>query len=125
MVKYKFGTAGETGKVVYCGIGEDDLFETFLELGSTQAVFCGHDHLNNFSVEYKGIRLTYGMSVDYLAYPGIYKLGTQRGCTVITVKTDGELGIDAMSYYDPKYVSQYDKEPVTMQELEQATKIDP
>ena len=52
-------------------------------------MFCGHDHLNNWSVEYKGVRLTYDMSVDYLAYFGIYKKYEQRGGTVITVQPDG------------------------------------
>lgn len=104
-VHYVFGVAGETGKVVYSGIGEDELFETMIKLGSTQAVFCGHDHLNNFSVdythtatvdgtEYTGtIRLTYGMSIDYLAYSGIYKKTEQRGCTTIDVSPDGSVDI--------------------------------
>ena len=116
-VKYHYGIAGEGKKVVYSGIGEDGLFEKMLELGSTQAVFCGHDHYNNFSLEYKGIRLTYGMSVDYLAYPGIYKEGSQRGCTVITFSPDGSFDCKAESYYQEKYSSVYDKEEVVMQEL--------
>ncbi|MBQ9913024.1 MAG: metallophosphoesterase [Clostridia bacterium] len=116
-VKLYYGTAGEGKKVVYSGVGEDGLFEKMLELGSTQAVFCGHDHYNNFSLEYKGIRLTYGMSVDYLAYPGIYKEGSQRGCTVITFSPDGTFDCKAESYYQDKYSSVYEKEPVDMQEL--------
>ncbi len=116
-VKLVYGTAGENKKVVYCGIGDDNMFETIQELGSTKGVFCGHDHLNYFSVDYKGIRLTYGKSIDYLAYIGIYKLGTQRGCTVITVKPDGTFDYKAESYYQDKYKSLYEKEPVTMQEI--------
>ena len=116
-VKLYYGTAGEGKKVVYCGIGEDGLFEKMVELGSTQAVFCGHDHYNNFSIEYKGIRLTYGMSVDYLAYPGIYKEGSQRGCTLITFSPDGNFDCVAENYYQDKYASVYEKEVVEMQEL--------
>lgn len=116
-VKYHYGIAGEGKKVVYSGVGEDGLFEKMLELGSTKAVFCGHDHYNNFSIEYKGIRLTYGMSVDYLAYPGIYKEGSQRGCTVITFSPDGSFDCRAESYYQDKYASVYEKEQVAMQEL--------
>lgn len=88
-VIHKYGIAGETGKIVYSGSYEDDMFETMLSLGSTQGIFVGHDHLNNFSLEYKGIRLTYGMSIDYLAYAGIDKQTDQRGGTVITTKADG------------------------------------
>lgn len=116
-VKHHYGVAGESGKVVYSGIGEDEMFEAMLETGSTKAVFCGHDHYNNFSIEYKGIRLTYGMSVDYLAYPGIYKKGSQRGCTMISFMPDGSFDCSAQSYYQDKYTGIYEKEEVTMQEI--------
>jgi len=116
-VKLHYGAAGEGGKVVYCGIGDDGLFEAMLETGSTKAVFSGHDHYNNFSIEYKGIRLTYGMSVDYLAYPGIYKKGSQRGCTMIEFTPDGSFSCSAESYYQDKYTGIYEKEDVTMQEI--------
>ena len=119
-VKLIYGVAGESGNVVFCGMHEDNLFETMLELGSTKAIFCGHDHDNNFSIDYKGIRFTYSMSVDYLAYPGIYKRGSQRGCTVINFSPDGTFDISAENYYQDKYQSQYDKEEVVMQEMTNA-----
>ena len=122
-VKYVFGTAGESKKVIYCGVGDDNLFEKVQELGSTQGIFCGHDHYNNFSIEYKGVRLTYGRSVDYLAYPGIYKQGSQRGCTTITFAPDGSMDVAEESYYQDKYRSYYDKEDVTMQEMTVATDL--
>lgn len=113
-VEFIYGVAGETGEKVYCGSAEDDLFEAMLELGSTDTVFCGHDHYNRFSVEYKGIRLTYGLSVDYLAYFGIYKQGSQRGCTMITYSPDGTVEYSPENYYQQKYVSVYEKESVEM-----------
>ena len=116
-VKSIYGTAGESGDIVYCSLHDDNFFETMQELGSTDSVFCGHDHLNNFSLEYKGIRLNYTYSVDYLAYSGIYKLGSQRGCTVITIGADGSLENKLENYYQEKYESHYEKEDVTMQEL--------
>ncbi len=119
-VKLHYGVAGEGGNVVFCGMHEDNLFETMLELGSTKAIFCGHDHDNNFSIDYKGIRFTYGMSVDYLAYPGIYKRGSQRGCTVITFSPDGAFNCSQENYYQDKYQSHYDKENVEMQEMTNA-----
>ena len=112
-----YGVIGESGDGVYCGVHEDNLFETMLEKGSTKGVFFGHDHKNNISMDYKGIRLTYGMSVDYLAYPGIYKLGSQRGCTVINVKPDGTFNCKPENYYQDKYASLYEKEAVEMQEV--------
>ena len=116
-VKFNYGKAGESGQIVYCGVHEDNLFETALSLGSTDSMFCGHDHLNNFSVNYKGINLTYGMSIDYLAYSGIFKLGSQRGCTVINIDQYGKINFHAENYYQDKYTSYYQKEAVTMQPL--------
>lgn len=123
-VIYHYGVVGETGKMVYSGVYEDEIFEVMQELGSTKGIFCGHDHLNNFSIEYKGIRLTYGFSIDYLAYSGISKLGSQRGCTMITITPDGEFDCVAENYYQDKYtsVSANAKEEVTMQVLNENIK---
>lgn len=87
------------------------------ELKSTDSVFCGHDHLNNFSINYKGVNLNYGMSIDYLAYSGISKLGSQRGCTIMNITTGGVLTSENQNYYQDKYLSKYTKESVTMQTL--------
>jgi len=69
------------------------IFDVALALDSTKAMFCGHDHYNNMSLEYQGIRLTYGMSIDYLAMPGISKDTKQRGATLITVHEDNKYDI--------------------------------
>jgi len=112
---YVYGIAGETGeKLIYSGVGQDDLFEKALELNSTKGIFCGHDHLNNFSIKYKGIRLTYGMSIDYLAYSKIYQQGAQRGCTIIETSPDGSFTCRPENYYQDKYSSDYAKETVQM-----------
>lgn len=87
-VKYVYGSANEPNEKVYFGKYGDRLFETVLELGSTQGIFGGHDHYNTFSVFYKGVRLTYGMSIDYLAYIGIKNETGQRGGTVIVIEPD-------------------------------------
>jgi hypothetical protein len=57
------------------------------------------------------------MSVDYLAYIGIAKVGSQRGCTVIDVLPDGSFDCHPESYYQDKYNTLYEKEAVTMQEI--------
>lgn len=107
-----YGNMGEKDKQkngvrtygVFCGSSTDNLFEAGLTHG-LQGIFCGHDHYNNFSVLYKrdgdsrGIRLTYGMSVDYLAYAGIYKEHSQRGTTVITINSDGVFESAPHNYY--------------------------
>lgn len=122
-VKFIHGVAGEDGVIVFTGEGEDALFETMLELGSTKGIFCGHDHENNFSIEYKGIQLSYGMSIDYLAYIGISKVGAQRGCKVITYSPDGSFTSQNENYYQDKYISQFEKEVVNMEEMTQLAEI--
>ena len=114
--KYIEGLIGEQGRQVCCGYGEDDLFEKMLELGSTKAMFNGHDHVNNTTFEYKGILFSYGYSVDYFAYSGIDKLGSQRGCTMITSKPDSTFTIDKYNFYSDRYnVEDFAREDVTMQ----------
>ena len=54
-VKYIEGIIAEQDRRIYCGFGEDDLFEKMLELGSTKAMHHGHDHYNSLTAEYKGI----------------------------------------------------------------------
>ena len=63
---------------------DDEMFEKMAELGSTKGCFVGHDHMNNFSVEYQGIRLTYGLSCDHNIYMTPF-----RGGTLINIKNDG------------------------------------
>ena len=115
--KYCYGYMGEEkAPYIYCGSGEDNLFEAAVEYGSTDSMFCGHDHTNNFSFEYKGIRLSYGLSCDCLVYKNIKHLGSQRGCTLITCAPDGTLAITPENYYRAKYDFE-GKEEVTMQHL--------
>lgn len=106
--------SGFAGEKVCCPMEDDALFETMLEMKSTDTVFCGHDHYNCYSVDYKGIKLTYGMSIDYLAYIGIVKVGNQRGCTMITYYPDGTVNYHAENYYQDKYYTAYEKETVEM-----------
>ncbi len=113
-VKYLYGKVGEKNDAIFCPDENCGLFDAALEAGSTQGFFCGHDHMNNFSVDYKGIRLTYGYSIDYLAYFGIMKYGAQRGCTMITVSPDGSFTSQLENYYQDKYSPVNQKEQVSM-----------
>lgn len=113
--KLLFGVAGEKEPMVYKAKYDNKLFETMLELGSTKGVFVGHDHLNNFAYDYKGIQLSYGMSIDYLAYFRINKFGSQRGCNIITLKEDGTFTSQLQNYYQDKYQPKLPKEEVSME----------
>lgn len=69
----------------------DKFFETLGPDGMNvlEACYCGHDHVNNAMVNYKGVDLAYGYSIDNLAYSEINYSGLQRGATIITIAADG------------------------------------
>ena len=54
--------------------------ETMLEKGDVTAIFCGHDHINGFSVPYKGIDLVTSPGMTYDSYND-----ENRGFRLITI----------------------------------------
>ena len=65
-------------------------FTKIKELGSTKAMFFGHDHINNFEVDYQGVKFCYGIkSTDR-----IYHDEDMLGCQTITIHDDHSLKID-------------------------------
>lgn len=122
-VKWLGGVDGEdkSGEMVYSSRIEEQLFEKVLELGNTKAMFFGHDHLNNFVLDYKGVLFSYGYSIDYSAYGGdLENKGLQRGCAVLTLTPDGEFNAENIvheNYYQDKYQPKDGKEEVDMTPL--------
>ena len=78
-----------------CESGFDSgLFDAMKEKGSTQAVYFGHDHVNNFGVMYEDILLSYIQPSGYGAYNMQSKFDAPenewiQGCTVLSIKEDG------------------------------------
>ena len=103
-VIYHFGDAGEDDEKVYAPKYRGNLFDKMVELDSTKGVFVGHDHLNNFSITYQGIRLTYAMSIDYLAYllsyRGFADMSEQRGGTIIEINSDSSFEVEHLPLND-------------------------
>ena len=64
---------------------DNGLFDAMKLVGSTDFVFCGHEHMNNFSILHDGIRLTYTMKIGIGSgwQPGF------DGGTVVTVADSG------------------------------------
>ncbi len=85
-VKYLYGKVNET---ISKPAVSSTLFDKLRRLGSTKAVICGHNHLNNFSVIYKGINLTCGKSMDYILYGR--NVSGHRGGTLIYLSPDGKV----------------------------------
>lgn len=96
-VKYYFGEYNETPCTSKY---KSKLFDEAIKLGSTKAMFYGHDHKNNISLEYNGIRLTYNLSIDYLATPGIENITNYRGGTLITLKDNSIFDIEQIKLTD-------------------------
>jgi hypothetical protein len=75
-------------------------------VGALEACFSGHDHVNNGIVRYDGVLLGYNYSIDNLAYSNICRYGAQRGCTVFTLRQDGD-----WSYVRKNAYRDYDIDP--------------
>lgn len=64
---------------------DDGVLPVLVELGHTKHVIAGHDHINNFCILYKGIRLAYGMKLG----KACYWASDLNGGTVLTVGENG------------------------------------
>lgn len=81
---------------VGCSPYNSGLFDAILELGSTNAVFAGHDHVNDFCALYKGVYLVYAQCNGYNTYTMGEKFGWpekdwMQGVTMVNVTKDGDL----------------------------------
>ena len=78
-----------------CESGFDaGLFDAMKEKGSAQAVYFGHDHVNNFGVMCDDILLSYIQPSGYGAYNMSSKFDAPenewiQGCTLLNIKEDG------------------------------------
>jgi len=69
-----------------CMQGRDTgMFDAFKRNG-VAAVYCGHDHVNDYSCELDGVTLAYGRGTGYRPYG---KEGFQRGARVVVLTDDG------------------------------------
>ena len=62
-------------------------FDVIKEMGSTKAIFFGHDHINDFRLTYQGVTMAYGIKATDRVYFDESMLGGQ----VIIVKNDHSL----------------------------------
>lgn len=88
---------GEQYESVGCSSFNSGMFDAILEKG-TQAVFCGHDHVNDWCAVYKGVHLCYNLPAGYAVYNLGDKTGKPEsewveGVTLTTIKNDGSFGI--------------------------------
>lgn len=79
---------------VCCAKYNNGFFDVIKEKGSTKAIFCGHDHINNFDIQYFGIHLVYNQKTGYSSYDlASKKLGKpNQGYTKTFINSDGSAG---------------------------------
>lgn len=81
-----------------CGTVENTGLFSAIKSGGTKNVICGHDHLNDFSLLYQGVRLTYSLKTGEGSY---WKTdGTRSGYTELTIDSEGNTSLDQV-YFNP------------------------
>ncbi len=91
--KILYGSAHES---VGCSAYNSGMFDAILEEKSTQAVFSGHDHVNDFCAVYKGIYLVYNQPCGYETYHMGTNFGWEenrwkQGVTITLIDAKGEI----------------------------------
>ncbi len=101
-----YGAENETGSVmlfgqrrerICCSGHNSGLFDAILGAGSTDLVVCGHDHINDFALRYRGVTLAYNVPSGYSSY-NLYtkKLSDDllQGYTRYTFRPDGSFELE-------------------------------
>ena len=95
------GTHNE--KVCYQPVNSG-LFNALQYVNDTVATFCGHDHTNDFCINYKGIYLCYEGSPGYQAYG---RLGWNRRVRVTEIREFGNVVVSWKRLDNNKTVDEY------------------
>ena len=85
------GSLGVKRRSICCYEKDDGVLDLFERLGSTHHVIAGHDHTNNFMINYRGIRHIYALKTGI----GRSFAADLTGGTVLTV---GENGIKSVRH---------------------------
>lgn len=130
--KYHYGNLLSGKSTLRKLAGQDQFFSKAVELGSTKAIFFGHLHDNDFSIDYQGIRLTAGQmstnNMDYrisvtlngvfytkIDFSRLFTYGDDRGATQININSTSEITIspkyarEILPNYYEEYALNYDE----------------
>lgn len=81
---------GSRGENVACGKFNSGFFAAVKEMGSTKNILVGHDHVNDYSVVYEGVRLSYGVKTGDWSYND----DNLNGGTVLRLNSDYQIEIE-------------------------------
>ncbi len=76
---------GEQNEWICASAINNGMFDVIKDLGSTKNVIAGHDHRNNFSTTYQGIRLSYATKTG----TGSYHDENMLGGSLLTIDANG------------------------------------
>ncbi len=107
---------GELNEGPCPGTVDSQQVEAMLEQGDVKAMFFGHDHVNTFEVNYKGIDLVNSPASGY----GSYGDKETRGVRVITIneKDTSTYETKLINYYEKFAVDNFSECRILMNELE-------
>jgi predicted phosphodiesterase len=91
---------GEKNEAVASAKVNSGFFDVLKEMKSTTHVFCGHDHVNNYSVNYQGIQLSYGLK----SAPTSYFDKKMQGGTLVTIKADDQNKEKSTAEVETEYI---------------------
>lgn len=74
-------------EAISCYPEDNGFFDLVLDKNSTKTILCGHDHVNNLAVNYKGVRLIFAMKTGW----GCYCNKELNGGTVLTIDSNGNM----------------------------------
>ena len=107
--KEGYGAFGLKGEDVCCERDEkgqpvdNGFFAAMQEVGTTTNTICGHEHINFYSIEYQGIRLTYSLSIGLSCYGDNTNVTDSTGATLLTIDSDGVGTVRHHFYYSELY----------------------
>lgn len=85
------------------------MFAAMRDSGVKNTYICGHDHINDFRVEYQGVQLMYNIMSGYSSYNVISKKNKitvgktdklLQGCSLYTIGENGYFDVEAINYED-------------------------
>ena len=82
---------------------DNGFFDAMVALGSTTNTICGHEHVNFYSIPYRGIRLTYSLGIGLSCYGDNSNLTDSTGATLLTIDSDGNGTVAHHFYYSDLY----------------------
>ncbi len=94
---------GQRREGVCCSGHNSGFFDAIREEGSTDLVVCGHDHINDFVLSWRGVVFSYNVPSGYSSY-NLYtkKLSDDmiQGYTRYTFRGDGSFGLEQIHNAD-------------------------